>query len=65
MEIDLEKAYDNYDRLSEEEKEIIRNVMRGPTREIIRKVFGQEFDNALGSFMLPISERGRGLATRT
>jgi len=65
MEIDLLKARENYINLSEDEKEVIRRLMRGPSRAIIAKVFGSDFDSALGSFMLPMAERGRGLATRT
>ena len=64
MELDLQEAYDNYYKLSDEEKELIRKVMSGPTREIIRKVFGPDFDAVLGEFMLPKVERGRGLASR-
>jgi hypothetical protein len=65
MELDLAQAQQNYANLSDEEKEIIRRLMNGPARQIIAKVFGPEFDAALGSFMLPLAERGRGLAART
>ena len=46
MEIDLQQAYDAYAKLSDEEKEIIRKVMTGPEREILKKVFGLEFVSA-------------------
>ena len=65
MELDLVQAKENYMNLSDEEKELIRRLMNGPARQIIAKVFGPEFDAALGNFMLPIAERGRGLAART
>ena len=65
MEIDIQQIRQNYANLTDEEKEIIRRVMNGPAREIIGKVFGPEFNAALGQFMLPMAERGRGLAART
>jgi hypothetical protein len=65
MELDLAQAQQNYANLSDEEKEVIRRLMNGPARQIIGKVFGPEFDSALGSFMLPMAERGKGLAART
>ena len=65
MELDLVQARDNYMNLSDDEKEVVRRLMRGPARQIISKVFGADFDAALGQFMLPIAERGKGLATRT
>ena len=37
MEIDLQQAYDAYAKLSDKEKEIIRKVMTGPEREILKK----------------------------
>jgi hypothetical protein len=64
MEIDIQQVRQNYANLSDEEKEIIRRVMNSPAREVISKVFGPEFDAALGQFMLPMAQRGRGLATR-
>ena len=65
MEIDIQQIRQNYANLTDEEKEIIRRVMNGPARTIIGKVFGLEFDAALGQFMLPRAERGTGLASRT
>ena len=53
-----------YAELSDQEKEIIRKFMNSPVRDIIRKLFGNELDKLLGNFMLPMSERGKGLATR-
>ena len=38
MEIDLQRAYDEYENLSDEEKEMIRKVMTGKARSVIRKV---------------------------
>ena len=64
MEIDLAQIQKNYQNLSDEEKEIIRRLMNGPARQIIAKVFGPAFDAALGQFMLPVAQRGRGLAAR-
>tara|TARA_R110001583_G_scaffold4706_1_gene26814 strand:+ start:2616 stop:2813 length:198 start_codon:yes stop_codon:yes gene_type:complete len=65
MEIDLQQAYDAYAKLSDEEKEIIRKVMTGPEREILKKVFGLEFVSAMGNFVLPLSKRGKGLASKS
>tara|TARA_E500000318_G_C3376446_1_gene140526 strand:- start:230 stop:427 length:198 start_codon:yes stop_codon:yes gene_type:complete len=64
MEIDLQRAYDEYENLSDEEKEMIRKVMTGKARSVIRKVFGDDFDAALGEFILPRSKRGKGLASQ-
>ena len=50
MEIDFNDVYANYEKLNEEEKELIRAVMSGPAREIIGKVFGTKFESYLGSF---------------
>jgi hypothetical protein len=65
MEINIERAYEEYAKLTDEEKEIVRRFMNSELRSIIIKVFGPELDAALGSFMLPLAERGRGLAART
>ena len=51
-------------RGSDEEKEMIRKVMTGQARSVIRKVFGDDFDAALGDFILPRSKRGKGLASQ-
>jgi hypothetical protein len=64
MEIDIQDIRNNYANLTDDEKEIIRKLMNGPARAVIGKVFGPEFDAALGQFMLPIAERGKGLAAR-
>ena len=64
MEINLKQAYQNYANLSDDEKETIRKFMSGPARRIIGKVFGEEFDSALGAFMLPKAKRGKGLASQ-
>ena len=64
MEIDIQQIRQNYAILSDEEKEIIRKLMNSPARNVISKMFGPEFDSALGQFMLPIAERGKGLAAR-
>lgn len=65
MEINIQQIRQNYANLTDEEKEIIRRLMNSPARGVIAKVFGPEFDAALGQFMLPMAERGRGLAART
>ena len=57
-------ATSRYAELTDQEKEIIRRFMNSPVRGIIRKLFGGELDRMLGNFMLPMSERGEGLATR-
>ena len=66
MEINVDMAAESrrYAELSDQEKEIIRKFMNSPVRDIIRKLFGNELDKLLGNFMLPMSERGKGLATR-
>ena len=62
--VDMTAASRRYAELTDQEKEIIRRFMNSPVRGIIRKLFGGELDKLLGNFMLPMSERGRGLATR-
>ena len=62
--VDMAAASRRYAELSDQEKEIIRRFMNSPVRDIIRKLFGNELDKLLGNFMLPMSERGKGLATR-
>ena len=64
MEIDMKQAYQNYANLSDDEKETIRKFMAGPARRVISKVLGDEFDTALGAFMLPKAKRGKGLASQ-
>ena len=64
MQLDLAQARTNYMNLSEDEKETIRKFMNSPARNIVSKVFGAEFEAALGNFMLPKAERGKGLASR-
>ena len=64
MEINMKQAYQNYANLSDADKEIIRKFMAGPARRIIGKGFGDEFDTALGAFMLPKAKRGKGLASQ-
>ena len=53
MNIDMEKAAQIYESLSEQEKEIIREAVDSPLMGILAKVFGQEFVQALGSFKRP------------
>ena len=67
MEIDLQQAYDAYAKLSDEEKEIIRKFMNSDARRIIGKVFGADFDAALGQFIKPLPEKQqkKGLAAKT
>ena len=65
MEIDLQQAYDAYAKLSDKEKDMIRKVMTGPERDILKKIFGMEFVSAMGNFMLPLAKRGKGLASKS
>jgi hypothetical protein len=53
MEMDMEGAAQAYAQLSEQEKEMIREVVDSPLMGILAKVFGQEFIQALGSFNKP------------
>ena len=62
--VDMTAATSRYAELTDQEKEIVRRFMNSPVRGIIRKLFGEELDGMLGNFMLPMSERGKGLATR-
>tara|TARA_R100000908_G_scaffold42917_1_gene20070 strand:- start:1021 stop:1221 length:201 start_codon:yes stop_codon:yes gene_type:complete len=65
MEIDFNELRRNYDALSDKEKDLIRSAMNGPLRVVMFKVFGEEFNDALGSFMQPSkSRRSAGLASR-
>tara|TARA_R110000751_G_scaffold19353_1_gene57882 strand:+ start:253 stop:579 length:327 start_codon:yes stop_codon:yes gene_type:complete len=64
MSINMADAYKNFASLSDEEQELTRKFMNSPVRQIIRKIFGKDIDAMLGSFMLPISQRGKGLATK-
>ena len=65
MEIDFNDVYANYEKLNEEEKELIRAVMSGPAREIIGKVFGTKFEAYLGAFAKPSPQKKKGLASKT
>ena len=66
LELDLKKAYDNYASLTPEEREIVRELMNGPARRIIAKVFGPDFDSALGRFLEPLPKKQqKGLAAKT
>ena len=53
MNIDMEMAAENYNSLSEQEKEIIREAVDSPLMGILSKVFGDEFVSALGTFQRP------------
>jgi len=64
MELDFIEVWDNYEKLSEEEKTMIREAMNGPVREVIAKVFGAEFDRMLGQFTTAEPAPRRGLAAR-
>jgi hypothetical protein len=66
LELDLQKIYDNYADLTAEEREYVRELMNGPARRIMAKLFGADFDAAMGNFMkpLPTQSKKRGLATR-
>tara|TARA_R110000772_G_scaffold105514_1_gene207228 strand:+ start:533 stop:733 length:201 start_codon:yes stop_codon:yes gene_type:complete len=65
MEIDFNQLRANYDALSEQEKDLIRSAMNGPLREVMFKLLGEQFNDALGSFMQPSKgRRSAGLASR-
>ncbi len=53
MNIDMEKAAQNYSNLSDQEKEIVREAVDSPLMGILSKVFGDEFVSALGTFQRP------------
>ena len=60
MEIDFNDVYANYEKLNEEEKELIRAVMSGPAREIIGKVFGTKFESYFWWFAKTITPKEKG-----
>ena len=65
MEIDFNELSNNYAALSDQEKDLIRSAMNGPLREVLFKLLGEEFNEALGSFMQPSKgRRSTGLASR-
>ncbi len=64
MELDLAKAKERYNALSEEDKDDIRDFMTSEARGAIAKVFGADFDRALGSFKQRQTPKRRGLAAR-
>tara|TARA_R110000744_G_scaffold116446_1_gene217834 strand:- start:56 stop:256 length:201 start_codon:yes stop_codon:yes gene_type:complete len=65
MEIDFNQLRANYNALSEQEKDLIRSAMNGPLREVMFKLLGEQFNDALGSFMQPSKgRRSAGLASR-
>lgn len=66
MELDFQKIYDNYLDLSTQEREMVRKFMNSDVRRIISKVFGPDFDSALGRFMKPLPEKKqkKGLAAK-
>ena len=66
LELDLQKVYDNYAELTPEEREYVRELMNGPARRIMAKLFGADFDAAMGNFMKPLAkkERKTGLASK-
>ena len=65
MEIDFNELRANYNALSEQEKDLIRSAMNGPLREVMFKLLGEQFNDALGSFMQPSKgRRSAGLASR-
>tara|TARA_E500000318_G_scaffold51654_2_gene48300 strand:+ start:3795 stop:4001 length:207 start_codon:yes stop_codon:yes gene_type:complete len=67
MELDFQEIYDNYSELTPEEREVVRKFMNSDVRRIIGKVFGADFDAALGQFMKPLPEaqQKKGLAAKT
>jgi|10_taG_2_1085330.scaffolds.fasta_scaffold55002_2 hypothetical protein len=64
MTIDMAQAYKKYAQLTQQEKELVRKFMNSSIRQVIRKIFGNHIDIILGTFMLPKSQRGNGLATQ-
>ena len=64
IELAMDDAFSNYQMLSEEEQNIIREAMNGPVREVIAKIFGAEFDRMLGQFATAEPAPKRGLAAR-
>jgi len=64
MEIDFNDVYANYEKLTDDEKELIRAVMNGPAREIIGKVFCLLFEYYLGMFAQPSAKKKKGLASK-
>jgi len=64
IELAMDDAFSNYQMLSEEEQNIIREAMNGPLRNIIAKIFGPEFNEALGQFATAKPAPKRGLAAR-
>lgn len=67
LELDLQQVYDNYADLTPEEREYVRELMNGPARRIMAKLFGADFDAAMGNFMkpLPNDNKKKGLASKT
>ena len=66
MELDFQEIYNNYEALTAEEREVVRKFMNSDVRRFIGKVFGADFDAALGQFMKPLPEKQqkKGLAAR-
>tara|TARA_R110001606_G_scaffold392666_1_gene561864 strand:+ start:537 stop:737 length:201 start_codon:yes stop_codon:yes gene_type:complete len=65
MEIDFNELRSNFNALSDQEKDLIRSAMNGPLREVLFKLLGEQFNDALGTFMQPSkSRRSTGLASR-
>ena len=65
MEIDFNELRSNFNALSDQEKDLIRSAMNGPLREVMFKLLGEQFNDALGSFMQPSKgRRSSGLASR-
>ena len=66
MELDFQEIYNNYSELTPEEREVVRKFMNSDVRRIIGKVFGADFDAALGQFMKPLPEKKqkKGLAAK-
>mgnify|MGYP003112857351 FL=1 len=66
LELDLQQVYDNYAELTPEEREYVRELMNGPARRIMAKLFGADFDAAMGNFMTPLPKEARktGLASK-
>ena len=66
MEVDMERADEAYQALSEQEKEIIREAMDSPLAAVLSKIF-PELMQAIGSFNRPrrkMDQAQRDMAAR-
>jgi len=57
MQIDMQMAAKNFQNLSQQEQEILREAADSPLLGILSKVFGQEFVESINSFSLRKPQR--------